>query len=154
MNQGWIILMLYGAVMISATVLFTRKESNVEKFCVGSRNENLDTLNQFLEELQGDLEIPGFDDEVLRQMVASADEITETLSEYGTLNDEEIQKIQKNSEKRGETAQVEYPIASIIKNTTDATMDTDRPGNVADSETATDIRKYTICPACGTKVWL
>ena len=40
MNQGWIILMLYGAVMISATVLFTRKESNVEKFCVGSRNEN------------------------------------------------------------------------------------------------------------------
>ena len=32
--------------------------------------ENLDTLNQFLEELQGDLEIPGFDDEVLRQMVA------------------------------------------------------------------------------------
>ena len=116
--------------------------------------ENLDTLNQFLEELQGDLEIPGFDDEVLRQMVASADEITETLSEYGTLNDEEIQKIQKNSEKRGETAQVEYPIASIIKNPTDATMDTDRPGNVADSETATDIRKYTICPACGTKVWL
>lgn len=38
MNQGWIILILYGAVMISATVLFTRKESNVEKFCVGSRN--------------------------------------------------------------------------------------------------------------------
>lgn len=39
--------------------------------------ENLDTLNEFLEELEGDLDIPGFDEDILRQMVADADEITE-----------------------------------------------------------------------------
>ncbi|MCB5472942.1 hypothetical protein LIP76_18530, partial [Erysipelatoclostridium ramosum] len=32
--------------------------------------ENLDTLNEFLEELSGDLDIPGFDEEILKQMVA------------------------------------------------------------------------------------
>ena len=40
MNQGWIILMIYGVAMLIATVLFTKKESNVERFCVGSRNES------------------------------------------------------------------------------------------------------------------
>ena len=41
--------------------------------------ENLDTLNEFLEELDGDLDIPGFDEEILKQMVADADEITESM---------------------------------------------------------------------------
>lgn len=40
MNQGWIILIAYAVVMMIATVLLTKKESSVEKFCVGSRNES------------------------------------------------------------------------------------------------------------------
>lgn len=32
--------------------------------------DNLETLNEFLEELQGDLDIPGYDEEILQQMVA------------------------------------------------------------------------------------
>ena len=51
--------------------------------------ENLDTLNSFLEELHGDLDIPGFDEEILKQMVSEAEDITDKLSEYGTLDDEE-----------------------------------------------------------------
>ena len=62
--------------------------------------ENLDTLNEFLEELEGDLDIPGFDEDILRQMVADADEITEKISEYGTLDEEEVRKIKEANEKR------------------------------------------------------
>lgn len=62
--------------------------------------ENLDTLNEFLEELNGDLDIPGFDEEILKQMVADADEVTEKISEYGTLDEEEIQQIKEANEKR------------------------------------------------------
>ena len=43
--------------------------------------ENLETLNCFLEELQGDLDIPGFDEEILKQMVSDAEEITDRRSE-------------------------------------------------------------------------
>lgn len=35
--------------------------------------ENLDTLNAFLEELQDDLDIPGYDSEILQQMIADAE---------------------------------------------------------------------------------
>lgn len=62
--------------------------------------ENLDTLNEFLEELDGDLDIPGFDEEILKQMVADADEITEKISEYGTLDEEEVRKIKEANERR------------------------------------------------------
>ena len=62
--------------------------------------ENLDTLNEFLEELNGDLDIPGFDEEILKQMVADADEVTEKISEYGTLDDEEIRQIKVANAKR------------------------------------------------------
>lgn len=60
--------------------------------------DNLDTLNEFLEELQGDLDIPGYDEEILQQMVADADEVTEKISEYGTLDESEIQKIKEAKE--------------------------------------------------------
>ena len=62
--------------------------------------DNLDTLNEFLEELQGDLDIPGYDEEILQQMVADADEVTEKISEYGALDESEIQKIKEANEKR------------------------------------------------------
>ena len=71
--------------------------------------DNLETLNEFLEELQGDLDIPGYDEEILQQMVADADEVTEKLSEYGTLDDSEIQKIKEANEKREQKAAVRTP---------------------------------------------
>ena len=60
----------------------------------------MDTLNEFLEELSGDLDIPGFDEEILKQMVADADEITEKIAEYGTLDEDEVQKIKEANERR------------------------------------------------------
>ena len=79
--------------------------------------ENLDTLNEFLEELDGDLDIPGFDEEILKQMVADADEITEKISEYGTLDEEEVRKIKEANERREQreaTENVEPPIRFLI----------------------------------------
>lgn len=38
--DGIILLMTYAAIMILATVSMTKKEKNVERFCVGSRSEN------------------------------------------------------------------------------------------------------------------
>lgn len=57
--------------------------------------DNLETLNEFLEELQGDLDIPGYDEEILQQMVADADEVTDKLSEYGTKTKKRVNNTQK-----------------------------------------------------------
>ncbi|MDE6518232.1 MAG: ParB/Srx family N-terminal domain-containing protein, partial [Acetatifactor sp.] len=67
--------------------------------------ENLETLNSFLEDLQGDLDIPGYDEEILKQMVSEAEDITDKLSEYGTLDEEEIRSIKEVAGKKEQQMQ-------------------------------------------------
>lgn len=40
MSKGLFILFVYAAVMLIATVVLTKKEKDIERFCVGSRNEH------------------------------------------------------------------------------------------------------------------
>lgn len=113
--------------------------------------ENLDTLNSFLEDLQGDLDIPGFDEDILKQMVSEAEDVTEKLSEYGTLDDEEIQSIKESGERKEQQikkaeAEQEEP----------APQPTAQPQQeiLEDSEDTTEVRKFVTCPSCGEKIWL
>lgn len=115
--------------------------------------ENLDTLNEFLEELNGDLDIPGFDEEILKQMVADADEVAEKISEYGTLDEEEIQQIKEANEKR---EQKELESASEEGK---AIVQTDLPQQGGQSATmespeSAETRRFVICPKCGEQIWL
>ena len=43
--------------------------------------DDLDTFNKFLNDLSDDLDIPGFDEEILKSMVAEAEDVTEKISE-------------------------------------------------------------------------
>lgn len=115
--------------------------------------ENLDTLNEFLEELEGDLDIPGFDEDILRQMVADADEITEKISEYGTLDEEEVRKIKEANEKREQ--------AEAADNGAD--QETDLPLQAPERQSGSDAGvgqepaetgRFVICPKCGERIWL
>ncbi len=112
--------------------------------------ENLDTLNSFLKELHGDLDIPGFDEEILKQMVSEAEDITDKLSEYGTLDDEEIRSIKDNAERKeqqiwrieAEQDSEPQPSLPLAQNSEE------------DNEETTEVRNFIICPNCGEKIWL
>lgn len=115
--------------------------------------ENLDTLNEFLEELNGDLDIPGFDEEILKQMVADADEVTEKISEYGTLDEEEIQQIKEANEKR------EQKELESVSEEGKAIVQTDLPQQggqsaMMESPESAETRRFVICPKCGEQIWL
>lgn len=121
--------------------------------------DNLDTLNEFLEELQGDLDIPGYDEEILQQMVADADEVTEKISEYGTLDESEIQKIKEANEKREQKAAAaeisdnNSEKSSENPNTSD-NQSSERQNTTETEPEITETRKFVICPNCGEKIWL
>lgn len=113
--------------------------------------ENLDTLNSFLEDLQGDLDIPGFDEDILKQMVSEAENVTEKLSEYGTLDDEEIQSIKESGERKEQQIQ-----KAEAEQATPAPQPIAQPQQEMpeDSEDTTEVKKFVICPKCGEKIWL
>lgn len=113
--------------------------------------ENLDTLNSFLEDLQGDLDIPGFDEDILKQMVSEAEDVTEKLSEYGTLDDEEIQSIKESGERKEQQIQ-----KAEAEQATPAPQPIAQPQQEMpeDSEDTTEVKKFVICPKCGEEIWL
>ena len=115
--------------------------------------ENMETLNSFLEDLQGDLDIPGFDEEILKQMVSEAEDITDKLAEYGTLDEEEIRNIKENGEKKDRQIQrLESEQDNEQEGSAPAVPIQQEPTE-DDGDTA-EIRKFVICPKCGEKIWL
>lgn len=112
--------------------------------------ENLETLNNFLEDLKNDLDIPGFDEEILKQMVSEAEDVTEKLSEYGVLNHEEIQSIKENAEKKEQKIQrIEARQEPILQS--EGLVQQNSNENTEEIE---EVRKFVVCQKCGEKIWL
>ena len=118
--------------------------------------DNLESLNNFLEELQGDLDIPGFDEDILKEMVADAEEVTEIIALYGKLEADEIQEIRsigEKQEKREEKIHLESKASP--KNEEIREKENTLPVNKdAEDKLVTDEQRYLRCPKCGEKIWL
>lgn len=116
--------------------------------------ENLDTLNAFLDDLQDDLDIPGYDTEILKQMVSEAEDITEKLSEYGSLDEEEIKAIKERNEREAATGGAQQAQGTGPAPGSSASVpESDSILEEKDKETA-EVKKYVLCPKCGEKIWL
>ena len=112
--------------------------------------DNLDTLNSFLEDLQDDLDIPGFDEDILASMVESSAEVTERISNYGVLDEEEINVIKENSSKKDVAIVEPKPITTPITN---VPPENSRPMESPSNEDNTK-GDFVICPKCGERIWL
>lgn len=118
--------------------------------------ENLDTLNSFLEDLRTDLDIPGFDEEILKSMVAEAEDVTTKIAEYGTLDEEEIEHIKANKEKKealiikqeeaaSNPQEPQQPPVQMVSQEPTQTVTMDPVGQGEGN--------FIVCPHCGEKIW-
>lgn len=112
--------------------------------------DDLDTFNKFLNDLNGDLDIPGFDEDILKSMVADAEDVTEKLSEYGTIDDDEIRAIQASKERK------ETLIANAVskQETNETPNEFEENNSQQTEEEITEMQKSVICPECGCRIWL
>jgi hypothetical protein len=100
--------------------------------------DNLNNIELIIRNLDGDFDIPGFDDEVLASINAASEEISKALDEYGKATEENLAEIEAHAganEGGGEADAVEP-----------AGPDTD----AADSAE----RNSVVCPKCGEVIWL
>ena len=105
--------------------------------------DDMKAFDDFIAELGDDLDVPGFDDELLRSLVADEAEIDEMMSSYGLITEE------KKEEMAGaaETYRKEEETRAAQPSPTPAQ-------NGAPSEETQPVGKYVICPKCGEKIWL
>ena len=103
--------------------------------------DDLETFDAFLSEMEGDFDIPGFDEEILQSMMALPEDITSIISDYGLITGEEKEELTAAAEKKEEAMKAPPP-APVFK--------TDEDTHGERSET----RRCVTCPNCGEEIWL
>ena len=106
--------------------------------------DNISVFDEILAELSDDLDIPGYDDDFLKSLLMDDSDMTEKLSEYGTIDPQEAEDI-KNA-----NVPYEAPAQPTGETTPTASYASER-GSEGREESS---RQFVICPKCGEKIWL
>lgn len=109
--------------------------------------DDISTFDAFIAELKDDLDIPGYDEEILQSMVSDAEDVTAAMQEYGTLDTEEVQEIRAAQERKAQ-AMAAPPAAPAPQPVPAAQAPATKPP-AAETE-----RAFLVCPHCGEKIWL
>lgn len=107
-------------------------------FELGVNDSNV--FDELLRELGSDIDIPGYDEELLKALTANAAQADEILNSYGNLSEEKVSEI-KTAQPRTPQPQ-QQPITP--PQTTSPTEPTEQPQSV---------QRFVTCPKCGEKIW-
>lgn len=108
-------------------------------------------LEEVLAELGDDLDIPGFEMEVLLGIIGGEDEVTDKVLEYGKLEPDEVEAVREAGtrvEARIEAATQAHQVES------DSEEGTERRQIIAPANDPAKIEKHVVCPKCGETIWL
>lgn len=123
-----------------------------------------------LEGLESDLDVPGFDEDTLKLMLGDVEQIQDSLSQYGVIDEESKERIQKNAQRKEDNIRkfAEERGAQYVPSdqfSGGATPLTDRKGDDKFQSEEEKIKKkqdnevgegklFVTCPGCGEKIWL
>jgi len=104
--------------------------------------DDMKAFDAIIAELGDDLDVPGFDDELLQSLNADAEEIDEMMSSYGLITDEKKEELAgaEQTYRQEEAARAARPVSAPAQNA--APSDDPEPEG------------FVICPNCGEKIWL
>lgn len=106
--------------------------------------DDLAALDALVLELKDDLDIPGFEEDLLRAMVMEADEASAALSEYGTIDPERAEEIRETGER------YEAREAAAAARSEDCTPQ----ATGEQPQQAEQGGRFVLCPKCGERIWL
>lgn len=103
--------------------------------------DDMSVFDAFIADLGDDLDVPGYDDDLLRSLVADAGEVEEMMAGYGTVDEERREQIRSAGEtmRRQEEAAAPEPAPATL------TGEGDSQGQAG---------SCVICPKCGERIWL
>ena len=106
--------------------------------------DDMDVFEEFLRDLGDDLEIPGYDLELLETITADMNDVDEMMSGYGTVSEETKQQIATTADKYEAQEAVHAEAAEEIK------PEQPDPGTPPEALP----KRFIQCPECGHKIWL
>lgn len=121
--------------------------------------DDLEAFDAFILELRDDLDIPGFDEDMLQSLVMDTDDVDELLSEYGKIPEEKVEQMFETREKYEAQDEEMAKTAIEIKPAAPPTVDVpeevrEEAGYPAPFQAEAVEHRYILCPKCGERIWL
>jgi len=110
--------------------------------------DDMDVFEEFLKDLGDDLEIPGYDLELLETITADMNDVDEMLSGYGTVDESTKERIADTAQKYEAQEAVHAEAAEEIKPAQPPSEST------AEGHGEPLPKRFIQCPECGHKIWL
>lgn len=121
---------------------------------------NIDTFEEIIRELGDDIDVPGWDDDLLSALTATTPEVDELVSSYGSFAPQDTERIKKVEQRAAETpvqptqytaAPLQRPSSGFVPQMPIA----DSPGEpTQEAATTGQISRYVVCPKCGERICL
>lgn len=120
--------------------------------------DDLATFDEFILELKDDLDVPGFDEDMLKSLVMDTDEANFVIADYGLITEDRAEEMRQAGDK------YESRYDEIAKSAVEH-IPAQAPGQVpnevreaagyAEPFKAEEIEhRYILCPKCGERIWL
>lgn len=115
-------------------------------FSLGS--DNMMEFEDFIKDLEGDFDVPGYDAEMLSALVMTDEDIDDIINNYGVVTNE-----QKVAMEKAKESQEKFEEDTAKKSERVYTSSDVDKGEAKDRQEVLNNR-YLICPKCGEKIWL
>ena len=113
--------------------------------------DNFEVIEEFIKSLDGDIDVPGYDEEMLKTLVMDEEELEAEVMNYGRFSEDQIASVKSNE------GVVQKPIEQTYQPDTrtdtypdNRPLPNEEPMNTSTAET----QRYVICPHCGEKIYL
>lgn len=116
---------------------------------------------EVLNSLDGDYDVPGYDEDLLSELLVEDDGVDEMISDYGIITPEEkktFDRADENLERKTEQAQQEEtqdaPVNDGVQPQSQSLEPNSNTNEGQSEEQKTEVGRHIECPHCGEKVWL
>lgn len=105
---------------------------------------DMEAFEELIKDLEGDTDVPGWDEDLLEMMNAAAAEVDDMVSGYGAFNQEDVDRLAERPAPAGGTAPAQPPASTPQQGTA---------APEAQGEKA-DVQRVIVCPKCGERICL
>ena len=115
--------------------------------------DNFTVIEEFIKSLDGDIDVPGYDEDMLKTLIMDDEELEAEVMGYGTFSADQIESVKSNEGVEQKPVEQTYEQTEARKIVNDWQGGVSAPEEPMRTSTA-ETQRYVICPHCNEKIYL
>jgi hypothetical protein len=116
--------------------------------------DDMAAFDEFILDLKDDLDIPGFDEDMLKSFIMDTKEADDLLAGYGTVSPEQAEGIRETQARYEERDAADAAKAEQLTPGSVPEEVREAAGYAENYQSEEPERRFILCPKCGERIWL